>query len=238
MTKELTIKSVNGQLVTDSREVAKMIGKRHSDLIRSIDSYNKILLNAKVRSVNFFIESTYKDASGKENKHYLLTRKGCDMVANKMTGEKGVLFTATYVTRFEEMEQQLSNPVQQYLSLSEEDKAIAYFTELKKKKLVEQQLLLAQPKVQKYEQFLDADGYMTGNQVAKSLGIGVKRLYKQLREMSIYKSDNTPYQKYLDKKGYFKVTYKNTPVGIKPVTLITSKGADFIFDLLKQDKTA
>lgn len=27
------------------------------------------------------------------------------MVANKMTGEKGVLFTAEYVTRFEEMEQ-------------------------------------------------------------------------------------------------------------------------------------
>ena len=29
------------------------------------------------------------------------------MVANKLTGEKGVLFTAEYVTRFEEMEKQL-----------------------------------------------------------------------------------------------------------------------------------
>lgn len=27
------------------------------------------------------------------------------MVANKLTGEKGILFTAEYVTRFEEMEQ-------------------------------------------------------------------------------------------------------------------------------------
>ena len=30
------------------------------------------------------------------------------MVANKLTGEKGVLFTAEYVTRFEEMEKQLN----------------------------------------------------------------------------------------------------------------------------------
>jgi phage antirepressor YoqD-like protein len=29
------------------------------------------------------------------------------MVANKMTGEKGVLFTAAYVTKFEEMEKAL-----------------------------------------------------------------------------------------------------------------------------------
>jgi len=38
---------------------------------------------------------------------YLITKKGCDMVANKMTGEKGVLFTATYVTKFDEMEKQI-----------------------------------------------------------------------------------------------------------------------------------
>ncbi len=29
------------------------------------------------------------------------------MVANKMTGEKGIIFTAIYVTKFEEMEREL-----------------------------------------------------------------------------------------------------------------------------------
>ncbi|MFJ3389947.1 MULTISPECIES: Rha family transcriptional regulator [unclassified Lysinibacillus] len=105
---QLNVVSFNGQLVTDSRDVAEMVGKRHTDLLRSIDNYSEILLNAKMRSADFFIENTYKDSSGKENKCYLLTRKGCDMVANKMTGEKGILFTATYVIRFEEMEQILS----------------------------------------------------------------------------------------------------------------------------------
>ena len=35
------------------------------------------------------------------------------MVANKMTGEKGIIFTAKYVTKFEEMEKQQQAPMQQ-----------------------------------------------------------------------------------------------------------------------------
>ena len=57
---------------------------------------------------DFFIPSSYKDASGKENKCYEVTRLGCDFLANKSTGEKGVLFTARYVKRFHEMEAQIT----------------------------------------------------------------------------------------------------------------------------------
>lgn len=35
---------------------------------------------------DFFIPSSYKDASGKENKCYEVTRLGCDFLANKSTG--------------------------------------------------------------------------------------------------------------------------------------------------------
>lgn len=58
---------------------------------------------------DFFIPSTYRDASGKENKCYNVTKLGCDFLANKFTGEKGILFTARYVKRFDEME----NTIQQ-----------------------------------------------------------------------------------------------------------------------------
>lgn len=57
----------------------------------------------KIGAVDFFIESTYQDAKGEVRPCYLLTKKGCDMVANKTTGKKGVLFTAAYVTAFEAM---------------------------------------------------------------------------------------------------------------------------------------
>ena len=93
--------------VLDSREVAEMVGMRHADLMRSIYRYIDVMgKNAKLRSSNFFIERTYKQAgNGKEVKRYDITKKGCEMVANKLTGEKGILFTAEYVERFNQMEQ-------------------------------------------------------------------------------------------------------------------------------------
>ncbi|MGG4552567.1 Rha family transcriptional regulator [Paenibacillus humicus] len=103
---QLQVVQRDGKFLVDSRDVAEMIGKQHKDLLRDIRNYNSILLSANLRSVDFFIESTYQDDSGRTLPCFLLTRKGCDMVANKMTGEKGVLFTAAYVTKFEEMEQQ------------------------------------------------------------------------------------------------------------------------------------
>ncbi|OOR56040.1 Rha family transcriptional regulator [Bacillus mycoides] len=105
---QLQIINKGGQLLVESREVAEMVGKRHSDLLRSIENYIHVLENAKLRSQDFFIETNYTaEGNNKTYKNYLLTRKGCDMVANKLTGEKGVLFTAAYVTRFEEMENSL-----------------------------------------------------------------------------------------------------------------------------------
>ena len=109
----LTIKNYKGINVTDSREVAQMIGKRHADLLRSIDNYVDILENAKLRSQDFFIKDTYKvDGNNKTYDCYLLTKQGCEMVANKMTGEKGILFTAEYVQAFNQMEQVAQAPKQ------------------------------------------------------------------------------------------------------------------------------
>ena len=97
--------------VVDSREVAELIKKRHDHLLRDITGYVKIMEKSnvpKIGVVDFFIPSTYKDSKGETRPCYLLTKKGCDMVANKMTGERGVLFTAAYVTAFEKMREKIT----------------------------------------------------------------------------------------------------------------------------------
>jgi len=105
--KDLTIINQDGQLLVDSRQVAEMVGKEHSHLLRDIKGYISILgPNPKVDSAQFFIESTYVDKQNQERPCYLITKMGCEMVANKLTGEKGVLFTAAYVSKFNQMEQQ------------------------------------------------------------------------------------------------------------------------------------
>lgn len=101
---------VQAPVTINSREVAVMTDVRHSDLLRSISGYIQVLENAEFRSQDFFIPSIYKvEGNNKNYDCFELTRKGCDMVANKMTGEKGILFTAAYVTKFEAMEEKNKN---------------------------------------------------------------------------------------------------------------------------------
>lgn len=105
--KESVIRYVgeSNQRVIDSRDIAKMIGKSHAHLMRDIRDYiDDILTDPKLDSLDFFIESSYKDAKGEVRKCYLLTKKGCEFVANKLTGRKGTIFTATYVSLFNEYE--------------------------------------------------------------------------------------------------------------------------------------
>ena len=104
---DLTIVKQNGGSYIDSRDVAALIGKRHDNLIRDIAGYLKTLEKSnvlKIEGVNFFVKNTYQDAKGEQRPCYLISRKGADVIANKLTGEKGVLFTAAYVTRFYELE--------------------------------------------------------------------------------------------------------------------------------------
>lgn len=108
---DLKVIDFKGQNVIESRMVAEMIEMRHTDLLRKIKGYNEILENAKLRSHDFFISNTYKvEGNNKTYDCYLLTKQGCEMVANKLTGEKGVIFTAQYVKAFNEMEQKVSIP--------------------------------------------------------------------------------------------------------------------------------
>lgn len=110
---ELTIMNFNGVETVDSRQVAEAIGKPHNDLMKDIRRYSGFLNEGKISPVDFFIESSYQDGKGEIRPCYMLTRKGCEMVANKMTGQKGTVFTAMYVNAFHAMEQQLQKPVSQ-----------------------------------------------------------------------------------------------------------------------------
>lgn len=100
---ELTVFEENGKLFTDSREVANMIESRHGDLLEKISGYIKHLTDGDFRSLDYFIESSYLDAKGEERPCYQCTKKGCDMIANKLQGKKGVIFTAKYIDAFDKM---------------------------------------------------------------------------------------------------------------------------------------
>lgn len=88
----------------DSREVAKMVQKEHAKLLRDIKRYAKQLAEAQIGLGEFFQESTYIDENNQTRPCYQITRKGCEFIANKLTGTKGTEFTARYINCFHKME--------------------------------------------------------------------------------------------------------------------------------------
>ena len=98
-----------------SREVADMMDMQHRHLLEKIDNINKSFYSTDIsaQSVNsnkYWIASSYKDSSGKSNREYQITKRGCEFLAHKSTGTKGNLFTDRYMDRFAEMEQEIAKP--------------------------------------------------------------------------------------------------------------------------------
>lgn len=98
-----------------SMEVAEMMGMRHQKILEKLDGSKTskgiitVLTEHDFVLSDYFQESTYTDSSGKENKCYKISRMGCDFLANKFTGEKGIIFTAKYIQKFHEMENVILN---------------------------------------------------------------------------------------------------------------------------------
>lgn len=88
-----------------SIEVALMTGKEHSQLLKDIRRYINQLGKVNFDFSDFFQESTYISEQNKELPCFNVTRKGCEFIANKLTGQKGTEFTARYVNRFHELEE-------------------------------------------------------------------------------------------------------------------------------------
>ena len=102
--------------VIDSREVAEMMGKTHSEIIQYLEGLNYKDGRVKITGIiptleqsgdlqvaNYFLESTYNDR-GRTKKCYLVTKMGCELLGNKQQGEKGILFNILFNDRFKTME--------------------------------------------------------------------------------------------------------------------------------------
>lgn len=92
-----------------SMEAAEWCGKRHNELLKDIRRYMSQLGEGKIPHTDFFKESTYITEQNKTLPCFQVTKKGCEFIAHKMTGQKGTEFTARYINRFHEMEE--SKPV-------------------------------------------------------------------------------------------------------------------------------
>lgn len=104
----------SGDQTITTMEIAEMMDVAHWQVLRKLDGreskgkrikgYVDILADNQMVVSDFFVPATYLSEQNKEMPCYKVTKMGCEFLANKFTGEKGVLFTAKYIKRFHEME--------------------------------------------------------------------------------------------------------------------------------------
>lgn len=253
MSKELEIFEFDGKTVVDSRDVAEWVGKDHKNLIRDIRGYieHMEIGKLKVEPTEFFIEHSYVSSQNKALPCYLITRKGCEMIANKMIGQKGTIFTAAYIERFHEYEEQLraNRKPDSYMIEDPAARARRWAEEYEERaalavKVDEQQAQLEEqkPQVDFAKHVSDASDLLTIAEFAKivqdeDIKIGRNKLFDWLRENEyIRPGSREPYQRYVD-QGLFRVkeTVKHHAYGynVFPQTFITGKGQIYFVEKLR-----
>lgn len=90
----------NGQAMTDSRTIANKFGKRHADVLRSI----KGLECSPAFTECNFAPSEYKDATGRKNLFYKVTRDGFIFLITGFTGREAAKFKEEFIAAFNTIE--------------------------------------------------------------------------------------------------------------------------------------
>lgn len=149
-----------------SREIAELVGSRHSDVMRTIDR----LLDKRV--ISGCTPSAYtQEQNGQPYRQYLVCKRDSFVVVAQLCPE----FTAALVDRWQELEAQAAKPVE----LSTMDiLQIAMESEKARLQAVEQ-LAIAAPKAAFVDQYVEAAGSMSFRQVAKLLNAN-ERQFRQL----------------------------------------------------------
>lgn len=242
-----------------SREVAEMMEVQHKNLISKIEKHTEIL--EKVNELNFKLVdlwqlSSYKDAKGETRKEYQVTKKGCEFLAHKTTGEKGDLFTIRYMNKFEEMEQyikeqqvpQLTEKQMLQLQILNGDEmerigALKQYEGVITKPLIDtiekqsDAINELKPHAEYAERVLeDKKTLLTPTQIAKDFGMAGQGLNALLHDLGVQYKQNGQwllYAKYQG-KGYTGPYQPDIP-NAKPQTRWTQAGKKFIHDILRKN---
>lgn len=239
------------QKYIDSREVAEMVGKEHNKLLRDIREYIVQLDESKIGHTDFFTESEYVDKANRKKPCYLVTKKGCEFIAHKLTGIKGTEFTAKYIDRFHAMEDVIKTQIPTgndliALAVIEAQKLLAQKDEeinQLESTVQEMDLVITSmtPKVDYVDRILSSNDCMTVTQIAQDYGISAVKFNGVLKTAGIQRKVGSQWILYANYqgKGYVQTRtteYKksNGSVGTKPLTVWTQKGRMFIYQKLKE----
>lgn len=220
--------------IMTSLEIAELTGKEHNKILRDIRDEIEKLEKQGIRAETIFGLGEYLDKNNQKRPMYNLTKEGVLQLAARYDA----------VVRFKLIEK-ATKPreyTQKELLLMQLE-SIEKIEKLQlENKQQAQQLIEQAPKVEFYNDVTGSETTAEIGTVAKILGfknVGRNILFDILRKQGILKSDNIPYQKYVD-SGYFRVIeskwndYITGDVKISFKTVVYQKGIEYIAKLLRE----
>lgn len=240
MLKKNNILNVNFEKETiKSREVAHQTNELHKNVIRKIETMVGYLTSSKLSSSDYFIKSSYKGGNGQQRPCYLLTRLGCEMYVNKLSGKKGTLFTAFYVKKFHEMDEELKLQNQDSYMIDDPVKrAEKWIAEQNERKQLEADNKKLKPKAKYYDRQLSLDDGIKTSVIAQNYSMSAVKFNRLLHNLGIqYKVGKNwlLYKKYQNHGYIIQREFNYTEDKIATTMLWTPKGKKFIYNLLKDN---
>jgi len=232
-----------------SLEIAKLVGREHKDVMRSIRNMEPAW--EKINGRKFALVE-YKDAKGESRPCYSLTKTECLYIATKFNDEA----RAKLVIRWEQLEQKERTTMTSLPNFSNPAEAARAWAHEYEQKMIEQkradaaeqqvyaltqEIQTMQPKVSYYDAILNNKSTVLVTQIALDYGMSAKAFNKKLYELRIQHKVN---QQWILYAPYIALGYMHS----KPVEIIrhdgrkeikynsewTQKGRLFLYDELKK----
>lgn len=227
-----------------SVEIAKVTGKRHDNVVRDIQN----ILKQGVDALNFE-ETSYTDRANRQQKYYMLTKKGCLILASGYDA----LLREKIINRWEELETKNMSAIKLPTTFAEALRLAADQAEklevqekqlaANSKEIVELSGAIAtmQPKVTYVDKIFSSKETVTTTQIAQDYGLSAKSFNILLRNFGIQHKVGgqwIPYVKFLP-NGYVQsdtipIEHKDGSSGSVMHTKWTQKERLFLYEELKK----
>jgi len=212
MTNELTIIEVNNESRIDSRLVAARLEVDHKVIKENIREYKSAF--ETLGSLPPLETAAVKEEGARGTKYatyYMLNEDQSVFLITLSRNTSAVVGAKLAVTQaFSQARKQPAKVDFSNLTTDQMDMFVGVVSQAKIDKLgrieAEKQLSIAAPKASKWEKFLDTEGYISSNELAKLLGLRRNKMLSSFRDSGILTNTNLATQSMIDRHpDFFKV---------------------------------
>jgi Rha family phage regulatory protein len=236
------VKGDDGVVRVDSRDVAYNFEKRHANVLRDIEN---LKAKEKQGELNFEL-CHYRIDGGREYPHYLINRKGFQLLVMGFTGVVAYAWKVKYIDAFDAMEEELTRRTPASINVRDYGQLAEIALQLiEVNKELKDEVAKLKPDAERMNMLEASKGSITMTAMAKMLDVKRPWLFDLMAECGwFYKQAGAhlPYAPVM-KQGYLEVVpghgkaimRSSGAVEIKATTMVTTKGIAKITEIVKHE---